>query len=139
MAEALCIGSLTLDRTPAQHVLAHRSFDDAAAALRTMKARAILSGDCSSASVPSGNDIRPTLNMAYHVANALPGAFLRQLDALRLRVPLDNSRPTCPRRFFQVNDDMTETSKVYEADACSHAFILMLLSLGFRLNRSWFQ
>jgi len=47
---------------------------------------------------PPGGGALPA---AFHVTNALPDSFLAQLDELRSRVPLDDSRPTCPRRFFQ--------------------------------------
>ena len=55
-----------------------------------------------------GVSSRGPLPVAFHVTNALPEEFLRQLDELRSSVPIDNSRPTCPRRFFQEwanNDD----------------------------------
>jgi hypothetical protein len=44
----------------------------------------------------------PTLDTAFHITNALPEHFLDELEALRSRCPLDYSRPTVPRRFFQV-------------------------------------
>ena len=40
------------------------------------------------------------LHTAYHVINALPSDFLERLDFLRPNIPLDLSRPTCPRRFL---------------------------------------
>jgi hypothetical protein len=40
------------------------------------------------------------LRTAYIVEEALPGGFLEQLDVLRKKLPLDLSRPTCPRRFL---------------------------------------
>mgnify|MGYP001173569339 CR=1 FL=1 len=40
------------------------------------------------------------LQTAYHITNALPEEFLACIDALRLQIPLDLSRPTCPRRFL---------------------------------------
>lgn len=40
------------------------------------------------------------LNTAYHIVDALPTDFLHRLDTLRPSIPLDLSRPTCPRRFL---------------------------------------
>ena len=41
------------------------------------------------------------LDTAFIVTDAFPDGFLRDLEALRARIPLDASRPTCPRRFLQ--------------------------------------
>ena len=40
------------------------------------------------------------LHAAYHITNALDVLFLARLSALRTKIPLDLSRPTCPRRFL---------------------------------------
>lgn len=48
---------------------------------------------------------RGVLPCAFHVVNAFDVADLEKLDALRRRIPLDKSRPTCPRRFLTEKKD----------------------------------
>mmetsp|Transcript_5015 Transcript_5015/g.12478 ORF Transcript_5015/g.12478 Transcript_5015/m.12478 type:complete len:669 (-) Transcript_5015:75-2081(-) len=55
------------------------------------------------------------LLVAFHIQNAFSETDLKKLNDLRLRIPLDLSRPTCPRRFV--------TEKEYGGDndnVCSH-------------------
>ena len=40
------------------------------------------------------------LHTAYHITDCLPQEFLERLDKLRPTIPVDLSRPTCPRRFL---------------------------------------
>ena len=48
---------------------------------------------------------------AYHITNAFSQTDLDKLNELRQRIPLDVSRPTCPRRF------LTEKTEIDEQDA----------------------
>jgi hypothetical protein len=49
-----------------------------------------------------GHVVSPSLPLhcAFHIEDALSDSDLLQLDELRHRIPLDLSRPTCPRRFL---------------------------------------
>ena len=46
------------------------------------------------------SDNRPSLTCAYHIEDAFSLDDLEKLNELRHRIPLDVSRPTCPRRFL---------------------------------------
>jgi hypothetical protein len=46
-----------------------------------------------------------SLSCAYHISNAFEEADLDKLNALRLKIPHDLSRPTCPRRFLTEKQD----------------------------------
>lgn len=48
----------------------------------------------------SSSSSSSALHCAFHIQDALSDNDLLQLDELRLRIPLDLSRPTCPRRFL---------------------------------------
>ena len=48
----------------------------------------------------SGTSACEPMLCAYHVTNCFPESHLRELDALRERMPVDTTRPTCPRRFL---------------------------------------
>lgn len=67
--------------------------------------------DCHGSAAPEDNDSRnqsakdpasrtsDTLDCAFHITHALRAADLARLEVLRRSLPLDRSRPTCPRRF----------------------------------------
>lgn len=68
--------------------------------------------------VLSDNNDSSRLVCAYHIEQALSEQDLLRLDELRHRIPLDVSRPTCPRRFvsekhlftIQDNNDMDKNT-----------------------------
>lgn len=56
-----------------------------------------------------------SLSCAYHITNAFSDDDLQLLQQLRQRLPLDVSRPTCPRRFVtekQQQQDGTTTTTI---------------------------
>jgi hypothetical protein len=49
---------------------------------------------------------------AYHVENAFPAVVLAKFEELRQRMPLDLTRPTCPRRFLSEWDEEDSESAI---------------------------
>jgi hypothetical protein len=70
------------------------------------------------------------LPCAFHITNAFSPHALEKLDALRLRIPLDVSRPTCPRRFLTEKrqedcciDDTENNNRQHQEDGWVGALI----------------
>mmetsp|Transcript_12805 Transcript_12805/g.25286 ORF Transcript_12805/g.25286 Transcript_12805/m.25286 type:complete len:300 (-) Transcript_12805:87-986(-) len=91
IAQALQVENLTVLDTESSHI---------ELAMVGSVTRAIFSSENTACEV-SPISSSPTLETAYHITNALPEEFLGQLKSLRSCCPLDFSRPTVPRRFFQ--------------------------------------
>ena len=66
---------------------------------------------------PAATDNPLLLPCAYHITDAFTESDLEKLNGLREKIPLDVSRPTCPRRFLTekqldpVHDDTATTAK----------------------------
>jgi len=63
-------------------------------------------GKCPSTSTAAAPP--PLLDCAFHITDAFSEADLVRLEALRQSLPLDRSRPTCPRRFVTEKDYTNE-------------------------------
>jgi hypothetical protein len=63
------------------------------------------------------------LPCAYHITDAFCASDLAKLETLRQKIPLDVSRPTCPRRFLTEKKDTNGQHEQHQEDGWVGALI----------------
>jgi hypothetical protein len=67
---------------------------------------------------------------AYNIVNAFPTTILDKLNQLRHDIPLDHSRPTCPRRYFTELPSVEAEQDVHGEQPTTHI-------QQYRINDPW--